>query len=104
MPSRSKANVDAARLILDRDKRPEDEVHRVIEWATSDDFWKPNILSAVKLRSRYDQLRLSAERDQKARQPHQTQPSRLQQQIALRRAASGEAPTTTHVIEGQVIP
>ena len=78
-------------------------MHRIIEWATSDDFWKPNILSAVKLRAKYDQLRLSAERDQKARQPRQPQPSRLQQQIAMRRAVSGEAPAATHhIIEGSV--
>ena len=60
-------------------------------------------VSAVKLRAKYDQLRLSAERDQKARQPRQPQPSRLQQQIAMRRAASGEAPAATHhIIEGSV--
>lgn len=57
-PSRSESNVDAARRLLDTDGRTVDEVVRVIDWATSDAFWKSNILSAAKLRKQYDQLRL----------------------------------------------
>lgn len=57
-PGRTKANIDAARRLIDTDGRPLDEVVRVIDWATSDAFWKSNILSAVKLRRQYDQLRL----------------------------------------------
>jgi hypothetical protein len=53
-----------ARLLLDRDKRPPEEVRAVITWATSDTFWKANILSIPKLREKYDQLRLAMEREQ----------------------------------------
>lgn len=52
----------AARLILDNDGRPFDEVIEVIDYATTDDFWKPNILSMPKLRAKYDTLRLQMQR------------------------------------------
>ena len=63
-PTRSKGNSDAARLLLDRDKRDEAQAHELIEWATSDDFWKSNILSMSKFRAKYDQLLLSSRRSQ----------------------------------------
>lgn len=53
-----------ARLLLDRDGRPLDEALRLIDWATADAFWKPNILSMPTFRERYDQLRLQASRQQ----------------------------------------
>lgn len=59
-PNRTKGNQDAARLLLDRDGRDPEEVHRIIDWATSDDFWRSNILSMVKLREKYDQLRIKS--------------------------------------------
>ena len=52
----------AARLILDADGRPFDEVIEVIDYATTDDFWRPNILSMTKLREKYDTLRLQMQR------------------------------------------
>ena len=68
IPTRSKANVDAARLLLDADGQPAAEVHDVIDWATRDDFWAPNILSAKKLRAKYDQLKMQRQRKQGRRQ------------------------------------
>lgn len=62
-PERTKANISAARLLLDRDKRDEAEALRLIDWATSDSFWRSNILSMVKFRAKYDQLRLQAGRN-----------------------------------------
>lgn len=59
-PNRTKGNADAARLLIDRDGRPLDEAHRLIDWATSDPFWRSNILSMVKFREKYDQLRIKA--------------------------------------------
>lgn len=59
-PSRTKKNTDAARLLIDRDGRALAEIHRVIDWATSDDFWRSNILSAAKLRDKFDQLAIKA--------------------------------------------
>lgn len=57
---------DAARLLLDRDGRTEDQVIRAIDWATADEFWKANILSVPTLRAKYEQLRLAAERKRQA--------------------------------------
>lgn len=51
---------DAARLMLDNDKRPLDEAHRLIDWCQADDFWHKNILSMPKFREQYDKLRLKA--------------------------------------------
>ena len=51
----------AARLMLDRDNRPSDEAHRLIDWSQDDRFWRSNILSMPKFREKYDQLRLRAE-------------------------------------------
>lgn len=58
----------AARLLLDKDGRTEDQVIRAIDWATSDEFWRANILSLPTLRDKYDQLRLAADRQRKAGQ------------------------------------
>jgi hypothetical protein len=63
----SKATITAkwrteARLLLDRDKRPVDEVMRLIEWCQRDQFWKSNVLSMPTFRKQYDKLRLQAER------------------------------------------
>lgn len=51
-----------ARLLLDRDRRPFEEACQLIDWATSDNFWKPNILSMPTFRAKYDQLRLQSAR------------------------------------------
>lgn len=52
----------AARLMLDRDKRTEADVHAAIDWCQSDEFWRANVLSMPKLREKYEQLRLQAQR------------------------------------------
>ena len=52
----------AARLILDSDGRPFDEVIDVIDFATAHDFWRAHILSMPKLRAKYDTLRLQMQR------------------------------------------
>lgn len=50
--------LDAARLLIDMDKRPVAEVERVIQWCQADGFWRSNILSMPKLRAKYSQLLL----------------------------------------------
>lgn len=44
------------------DERTPEQVERCIRWCQADDFWKANVLSPAKLRQRYDQLRLAAQR------------------------------------------
>ncbi len=58
----SKSWMVAARLMLDKDKRDEAEIHQAIDWCQSDEFWRGNILSMPKLREKYDQLKLQAAR------------------------------------------
>jgi hypothetical protein len=53
---------DAARLLLDKDGRTVEQVMRAVDWCQADDFWRSNILSMPKLREKYDQLRLAAQR------------------------------------------
>ena len=63
---------DAARLLIDRDGRTEDQIHRAIDWSQDHEFWRSNILSMPKLREKYDQLRLQAVRPASASRQAQT--------------------------------
>ena len=62
VPNRTKKNTDAARLMLDRDGLSLDAILALIDFATSDEFWRTNILSASKLREKADTLRAQAAR------------------------------------------
>lgn len=61
-PHRSKKNIDAARLLLDRDGKTVEQVEAAIRWCQADEFWRANILSMSKLREKYETLRLQAAR------------------------------------------
>lgn len=43
-------------LMIRIDKRPPEEIEKVIEWCQADQFWYSNILSTAKLREKYDGL------------------------------------------------
>ena len=43
-------------LMINKEKRPPDAIESVIRFSQSDNFWKGNILSANKLREKFDQL------------------------------------------------
>lgn len=62
LPSRNKTNRDAMRLLMDRDGRSEEQIANAIRWCQSDEFWRGNILSASKLREKYETLRAQATR------------------------------------------
>jgi hypothetical protein len=64
-PSRTKRNTDAMRLLVDNDDRQPEDIAKAIRWCQRDEFWRGNILSASKLRDKYDQLRLAAQRTTK---------------------------------------
>lgn len=66
-PKRNKANRDAMRLMLDRDELTPEQIEAAIRWAHASDFWRANILSASKLREKYDTLRLQSMRVTEAR-------------------------------------
>lgn len=59
---------DDIRKMIDIDKRTEEQVRKMIEWCQSDSFWSGNILSARKLREKYDTMAKQANR-QYQRQP-----------------------------------
>ena len=48
------------RLMMEIDNRKEEQVRNMIAWSQSNDFWKGNILSAKKLRDKYDQMKVQA--------------------------------------------
>jgi len=66
--------------MLDRDGRTEQQVMGAINWCQTDDFWRSNILSMPKLREKYDQLRLQAERQRGRGRP--TTADRVAQAVA----------------------
>jgi hypothetical protein len=59
---------DAARLLIDKDGRTEEQVRAAIDWCQQDEFWRANILSMPKLREKYDQLRMHAMRGRSSAQ------------------------------------
>jgi hypothetical protein len=59
-PSFGKSWLTAARLLLDKDGYTVEQVEWMIDWATSDEFWRSNILSMPKLREKFPQLKLKA--------------------------------------------
>lgn len=69
----------AARLLLEKDKRPFDEALLLIGWCQSDDFWFKNILSLVTFRKQYTRL-LLAQKDKPA--PRTPEPVREEDQGA----------------------
>lgn len=75
-PARTQKNRDAIRLMLDRDGRTVEQIENAIRWCQADSFWRSNILSAVKLREKYDQLRLTAQRQQGSSRPTPEQRAR----------------------------
>jgi hypothetical protein len=66
--------LDEARLLLDRDGRTEEQVHKAIDWCQDDSFWRSNIRSMGKLRSQYDQIRLRAIHEQQIRNGSRASP------------------------------
>lgn len=80
-PTITKAWRDAARRLIDRDGRTVEQITRAIDWCQDDPFWKANVLSLPKLREKYDQLRLQAQRGATG-----TRPSTTDQRVAQAQA------------------
>jgi len=95
---------DAARLMIDKDGRSEEQIHRAIDWCQEHEFWRSNILSMIKLREKYDQLRLQATRPAPAANGHANgvQPSRNMQILAAAAARlDAEEAAQARVIQGE---
>lgn len=65
-PDITKAWRDAARLMLDADKRREDQIRKAIDWSQSNEFWRKNVRSMPKLREQYVRLQMEADDERKA--------------------------------------
>ena len=81
-PNITKGWQDEARRMLDLDGRSEDEVIRAIDWCQRGEsdrarFWRPNVMSMTKLRAKFDQMRLQAAEENRAK------PSRVQEHLTL---------------------
>jgi hypothetical protein len=51
------------RLMVEQDGRTLEQIEAAAKWAQSHGFWRANVMSMGKLRERFDQLRLQAQRD-----------------------------------------
>lgn len=56
---------DDIRKMAEIDHRDVEKIHNMIDWCQSDDFWSTNILSAKKLREKYEQMRAQANKSYK---------------------------------------
>jgi len=96
---------DAARLMIDRDNRPTDQIHAAIDWVAQSDFWAANILGLPKLREKWDTIYLQARREKHAQSPRVT---RAEEFRARQRAKAEEldamwaAQTQVLAIEGGI--
>ena len=70
----------SARLLIDADGRTVEQVHAAIDWCQADTFWRSVILSMPKLREKYDQIRLAAQRQQPS--SHAAKPSTTDERVA----------------------
>lgn len=70
-PTVTKKWRDAARLLIDKDGRSEENIAKAIDWCQDSEFWRGNILSMPTLREKYPTLQAQAKRDQaeKPRRP-----------------------------------
>lgn len=62
----------AARLLIDKDGYTPEQIMFVARFATTDDFWKSNILSIPKLREKFEALKLKAQTQNMAKSPKPT--------------------------------
>lgn len=67
LPIRNKANVNAMRLLVDKDGYDAEQVARIIRWCQADSFWRGNVMSAGKLREQFETLRAHANRKREER-------------------------------------
>ena len=73
-PTITKKWRDAARLLMDKDGRTEQQIHTAIDWCQDSEFWRGNVMSLPTLRDQYDRLRLQATRSQSRASPNSAIP------------------------------
>lgn len=68
--------LNACRLMIEKDKRPAENIAKAIDWCQNDEFWRANILSMPTLREKYRTLQQQAQRGRSPRRAT-TQPAAL---------------------------
>jgi len=63
LPTVTESWIKEIRLMIERDGRTVEQIRYIIDWCQDDSFWRSNILSPSKLRAKFDQLRLNAEKE-----------------------------------------
>jgi hypothetical protein len=53
--------LNAARLLIDKDRYTPEQILFVAQFATTDEFWRSNVLSLPKLREKFEQLKIKAQ-------------------------------------------
>lgn len=87
IPKDLNAWADEVRKMNELDKRSLEDIKRVIDFATSDSFWQANILSAKKLREKFDTLEAKAKTPVGGRRQSAPEPKRsYQDNSALEKA------------------
>lgn len=89
-PEPGKGWHDAARLMLDKDGRTEQEIHAAIDWCQAHHFWRTNVLSMPKLREKFDQLRKVAVAEQQAKPGSRSAEWKAMQERQMARAVERE--------------
>lgn len=84
IPKDLNAWADDFRKLHDLDGRSREAIAHVIDFATSDSFWQVNILSAGKLREKFDQLEAKAQQKSGGHKP--AQPTKPKNNPALEKA------------------
>ena len=111
-PEIGKKWLDSARLMLDSEKRTEDQIHKAIDWCQDDTFWCDVILSMPNLRKHYRRLRAQAAtraNGNGSAPPPGSRPSTADQRLAEIQARKErdrqqrEGAQSTNVIQGSVI-
>lgn len=70
---------DDIRKMIEIDKRTEDQVSRMIDWSQSSSFWSSNILSAAKLREKYDTMKAQANREYQQKPAYRQAPQKVEE-------------------------
>lgn len=100
IPGRTKQNLDAARLLLDRDGYTVPQVEYLIRWSQADEFWRANIRSMSKLRDKADTLRLQSQRKQAPQQQSKSDAAHdFVSRLEALDAAQGSRPTADDHLE-----
>jgi hypothetical protein len=75
----------ATRLMLDKDRRTEQQVCAAIDWCQDDEFWRVNVLSMPTLRKQYIRLQAAAHAQARRTPGSSTTNQRVQQALDLAR-------------------